>query len=47
MLTPGRLAVTRRRLQVEMIDGGHLFPFQRPEATAQAIYEMARRLGVR
>ena len=47
MLTPGRLAATRRRLQVETIEGGHLFPFQRPEATAQAIYEMARRLGVR
>jgi pimeloyl-ACP methyl ester carboxylesterase len=47
MLTPRRLAATRRRLQVELIEGGHLFPFERPEATAQAIHEMARRLGVR
>jgi pimeloyl-ACP methyl ester carboxylesterase len=47
MLTPSRLAATRRHLQVELIEGGHLFPFERPEATARAIHEMARRLGVR
>jgi pimeloyl-ACP methyl ester carboxylesterase len=47
MLTPSRLAATRRRLHVELIEGGHLFPFERPQATAQAIHEMAHRLGVR
>jgi hypothetical protein len=30
-----------------MIDGGHLFPLQSPESTAQAIYDMAETLGLR
>jgi pimeloyl-ACP methyl ester carboxylesterase len=47
MLTPARIAATRRRLEVAMIDGGHLFPFQSPERTAQAIYDMAETLGLR
>jgi pimeloyl-ACP methyl ester carboxylesterase len=47
LLTPARIAATRRRLEVAMIEGGHLFPFQSPENTAQAIYDMAETLGLR
>jgi len=35
------LATTRRHFRVVRIAGGHLFPFERPEAAARAIREMA------
>lgn len=38
------LADTRRFFHVERVPGGHLFPFERPEAAAQAIRDMAARL---
>jgi pimeloyl-ACP methyl ester carboxylesterase len=38
------LATTRRHFRVVRIAGGHLFPFERPEAAAQAIREMAAEL---
>jgi len=38
------LATTRRYFRVARIAGGHLFPFERPEAAAQAIREMAAEL---
>jgi len=31
------LRLTRRHFQVEMINGGHLFPLEHPQATAQSI----------
>ena len=41
------LATTRKYFRVARIEGGHLFPFERPEAAARAISEMADALGVR
>lgn len=41
------LATTRKYFRVARIEGGHLFPFERPEAAARAIREMADALGVR
>ena len=38
------LATTRRHFRVVRIAGGHLFPFERPEAAAHAIREMAAEL---
>jgi pimeloyl-ACP methyl ester carboxylesterase len=38
------LATTRRHFRVARVAGGHLFPFERPEAAAQAIREMAAEL---
>jgi pimeloyl-ACP methyl ester carboxylesterase len=38
------LATTRRHFRVVRVAGGHLFPFERPEAAAQAIREMAAEL---
>jgi len=32
---------TRRHFRVVRIPGGHLFPFERPEAAARAIRDMA------
>lgn len=40
------LATTRRHFRVARIEGGHLFPFEHPEAAARAIREMARSLTV-
>lgn len=34
------LRLTRRHFQVEMVDGGHLFPLERPEPAAEAIQRM-------
>jgi pimeloyl-ACP methyl ester carboxylesterase len=39
------LAATRRRLHTQMIDGGHLFPFERPLHAALAIRAMAATLS--
>jgi pimeloyl-ACP methyl ester carboxylesterase len=38
------LATTRRHFRVVRVQGGHLFPFERPEAAALAIREMAAEL---
>jgi pimeloyl-ACP methyl ester carboxylesterase len=38
------LATTRRYFRVARIAGGHLFPFEQPEAAARAIHEMATEL---
>ena len=38
------LVATRKFFRVARIAGGHLFPFERPEAAAQAIREMAAEL---
>jgi pimeloyl-ACP methyl ester carboxylesterase len=38
------LATTRRHFRVVRIPGGHLFPFERPEAAARAIRDMATEL---
>lgn len=38
------LATTRRHFRVARVEGGHLFPFEHPEAAARAIREMARTL---
>src|SRR5256885_3274280 len=38
------LATMRRHFRVVRVQGGHLFPFERPEAAAQAIREMAAEL---
>jgi pimeloyl-ACP methyl ester carboxylesterase len=40
------LATTRRHFRVARVEGGHLFPFEHPEAAARAIREMARTLTV-
>jgi surfactin synthase thioesterase subunit len=34
------LAHTRKFFRVRRIDGGHLFPFERPQAAAAAVREM-------
>lgn len=39
------LAATRRHLRTQMIDGGHLFPFEHPQIAAQAICSMAAALS--
>ena len=41
------LATTREHFRVVCIEGGHLFPFEHPEAAARAIREMAETLLVR
>jgi len=41
------LATTRRYFRVARVEGGHLFPFERPEAAAHAIGEMTEALGAR
>jgi len=38
------LAHTRRHFRVKRIDGGHLFPLERPEAAAAAVHELIREL---
>jgi hypothetical protein len=39
------LAATRRHLDTQIIDGGHLFPFERPLHAALAIRAMAAALS--
>ncbi len=39
------LATTRRHLRTQMIDGGHLFPFEQPQLAAQTIRDMAASLS--
>jgi pimeloyl-ACP methyl ester carboxylesterase len=41
------LATTRKFFRVVRVEGGHLFPFEHPEAAAQAIHEMAEALAAR
>jgi len=38
------LAHTRRNFRVVRIDGGHLFPFERPQAAAEAVRQLAAEL---
>ena len=38
------LALTRRHFRVELLEGGHLFPFERPAESALAIRRMVDRL---
>jgi pimeloyl-ACP methyl ester carboxylesterase len=41
------LATTRRYFRVVRVEGGHLFPFERPEVAARAVREMAESLCAR
>jgi len=41
------LATTRRHFRVVRVEGGHLFPFEHPEAAAAAIRDMAEALTAR
>lgn len=41
------LATTRRHFRVVRVEGGHLFPFEHPEAAARATREMAEALSAR
>jgi pimeloyl-ACP methyl ester carboxylesterase len=45
VLAQAGLAATRRRLHTQLIDGGHLFPFERPLQTSFAIRAMAATLS--
>jgi pimeloyl-ACP methyl ester carboxylesterase len=45
VLARAGLAATRRRLRTQMIDGGHLFPFEQPLHAAHAIRAMAAALS--
>ena len=38
------LAHTRRSFRVKRIEGGHLFPFERPQAAAEAVRQLAGEL---
>ena len=38
------LSITRRYFHVNMIDGGHLLPFEHPRTTANAVHAMWQRL---
>lgn len=38
------LAHTRRNFRVRRIEGGHLFPFERPQAAAEAVRQLAAEL---
>lgn len=38
------LANTRRSFRVKRIEGGHLFPFERPQAAAEAVRQLAAEL---
>lgn len=38
------LANTRRNFRVKRIEGGHLFPFERPQAAAEAVRQLAAEL---
>jgi len=38
------LAHTRRSFRVKRIEGGHLFPLERPQAAAEAVRQLAREL---
>jgi pimeloyl-ACP methyl ester carboxylesterase len=46
VLARAGLAATRRLLRVDLVDGGHLFPFQLPQEAARAIRAMADALTV-
>ena len=41
------LAHTRRNFRVKRFDGGHLFPFERPQAAAEAVRQLAAELLAR
>jgi pimeloyl-ACP methyl ester carboxylesterase len=41
------LATTRRYFRVVRVEGGHLFPFERPAVAARAVREMAESLCAR
>ena len=41
------LATSRRRFVVRKLEGGHLFPFERPVETARAVHELASDLMAR
>ena len=41
------LAATRKFFRVARVEGGHLFPFERPQAAARAIADMAEVLAAR
>jgi len=41
------LATTRKFFRVARVEGGHLFPFEHPQAAARAIAEMAEALSAR
>ena len=45
VLAQAGLAATRRRLHTQVIDGGHLFPFERPLQASLAIRAMAATLS--
>ena len=45
VLARAGLTTTRRRLRTQLIDGGHLFPFERPLHAAAAIGAMAATLS--
>lgn len=45
VLARSGLAATRRRLHMQLIEGGHLFPFERPLHAAVAIRAMAATLS--
>ncbi len=38
------LSNTRRRFRVKRVEGGHLFPFERPQAAAEAVRQLAAEL---
>ncbi|MCR4331757.1 MAG: hypothetical protein NUV34_03500, partial [Sulfuricaulis sp.] len=38
------LAHTRRSFRVKRIEGGHLFPLERPQAAAEAVRQLAAEL---
>jgi pimeloyl-ACP methyl ester carboxylesterase len=39
------LAATRRRFALRKVPGGHLFPFEAPDAAAAAVIELAEALA--
>lgn len=39
------LAATRRRFTLRKVPGGHLFPFERPDEAAAAVFELAEALS--
>ncbi len=41
------LDLTQRHFRVDMVEGGHLFPFEHPRDAAKAIREMIAMLGVK
>jgi pimeloyl-ACP methyl ester carboxylesterase len=41
------LGTSRRRFLIRKLDGGHLFPFERPVETARAVRELVRELAAK